>query len=168
MLIEAFRVTRPVFYTCTSFASPKSKMEARGEEKKSFHVIYLLLKLAQLLRLQSFVIIGQTWRRGAPCVAHTVLFFIVSCYKKMSLLVEALSQIATARTTATSTTTILIIARVKTQENTNELFKYVNYCISQDFVERKKKLGNEKNTEKKGLIEGGKGARGGKERREEC
>lgn len=86
----------------------------------------------------------------------------------MSLLVEALSQIATARTTATSTTTILIIARVKTQENTNELFKYVNYCISQDFVERKKKLGNEKNTEKKGLIEGGKGARGGKERREEC
>lgn len=121
-------------------------MEARGEEKKSFHVIYLLLKLAQLLRLQSFVIIGRTWRRGAPCVAHTVLFFIVSCYKKF-LLVEALSQIATARTTAT--TTILIIARVKTQENTNELFKYVNYCISQDFVERKKKLGNEKNTGKK-------------------
>lgn len=78
-----------------------------------------------------------------------MLFFIVSCYKKC-LLVEALSQIATARTTATSTTTILIIARVKTQENTNELFKYVNYCISQDFVERKKKLGNEKNTEKKG------------------
>lgn len=109
-------------------------MEARGEEKKSFHVIYLLLKLAQLLRLQSFVIIRRTWRRGAPCVAHTVLFFIVSCYKKC-LLVEALSQIATARTTATSTTTILIIARVKTQENTNELFKYVNYCISQDFVE---------------------------------
>lgn len=143
-------------------------MEARGEGKKSFHVIYLLLKLAQLLRLQSFVIIGRTWRRGAPCVAHTVLFFIVSCYKKC-LLVEALSQIATARTTATSTTTILIIARVKTQENTNELFKYVNYCISQDFVERKKKLGNEKNTgKKKGLIEGGKGARGGKERREEC
>lgn len=62
-------------------------------------------------------------------------------------MVEALSQIATARTTAT--TTILIIARVKTQENTNELFKYVNYCISQDFVERKKKLGNEKNTGKK-------------------
>lgn len=75
-----------------------------------------------------------------------MLFFIVSCYKKC-LLVEALSQIATARTTAT--TTILIIARVKTQENTNELFKYVNYCISQDFVERKKKLGNEKNTGKK-------------------
>lgn len=48
-------------------------------------------------------------------------------YKKMSLLVEALPQIATARTTATSTTTILIMARVETQENTNEPFKYAKY-----------------------------------------
>jgi len=92
----------------------------------SFLVIYLLLKLAQLLR--SLVIIGQTLQRGASCVAHTVSFFIVPCYKKMSLLVEALSRIATARTTATSTTTILISReRVKTQENTNELFKYAKY-----------------------------------------
>lgn len=67
----------------------------------------------------------------------------------MSLLVEALSQIATARTTATSTTTILIIARVKTQENTNELFKYVNYCISQDFVEWKRNFEKEKKNRKK-------------------
>lgn len=150
MLIEAFRVTHvPFSIHVRHLQAPNLKWKREGRKKKSFHVVYLLLKLAQLLRLQSFVIIGQTWRRGAPCVAHTVLFFIVSCYKKC-LLVEALSQIATARTTATLTTTILIIARVKTQENTNELFKYVNYCISQDFVERKKKLGNEKNKEKKG------------------
>lgn len=77
--------------------------------------------------MRSLVIIGQTWQRGASCVARTVMFFVVSRYKKMSLLVEALSQIATARTTATSTTTILIIARVETQENTNELFKYAKY-----------------------------------------
>lgn len=73
--------------------------------------------------MRSLVIIGQTWQRGALCVAHTVSFFIVT--KKRSLLVKALSQIATVRTTATSTT--IIIARVETQENTNELFKYAKY-----------------------------------------
>lgn len=65
-------------------------------------------------------------------VSHTLYRFpIVYPYKKTkkkSLLVEALSQTATARTTATSTTTtMLIIAGVKTQENTNELFKYAKY-----------------------------------------
>lgn len=62
------------------------------------------------------------------CVAHTVLylFFLNSHYKKC-LLVEALSRIATARTTATSTTTILIIVRIETQENTNEPLKYAKY-----------------------------------------
>lgn len=56
----------------------------------------------------------------------TVSFFfiLILITKKVSLLVEALSRIATARTTATSTTTILIIARIETQENTNEPLKY--------------------------------------------
>lgn len=106
------------------------------QEKISFLVIYLPLKLAQLLRLRSLVIIGQTWQRGALCVAHTVSFFFFHSYKKMSLLVEALSQIATARTTATIDNN-----NTHNQESRNTRETRMGclnmQSISQDFVERK-------------------------------
>lgn len=82
----------PIFYM--SFASPKSKKQLI---KTSFLATYLPLKLAQLLRLRSLVIRGQNIAKKVRlCVAHTESFF--SRYKKMHLLVEALSRKATTRT----------------------------------------------------------------------
>lgn len=68
-----------------------------------------------------------------------LFFFFVT---KMSLLVEALSRIATTRTTATSTRTTLVTGRVKIQENTNELFKYAKYITG--FYKKKYELKKKK------------------------
>lgn len=76
------------------------------------------------------------------CRMYCIHSFFFSLQKK-SLLVEALSQTATARTTATLTTTILIIARIETQENTNEPFKYAKYITGT--CRKKKKTGKENN-----------------------
>lgn len=110
-----------------------------------FYICYVTCKhvsTSEVRSTSSFALsrVNMAKRCVVLFAARTVLFFLVSCYKKMSLLVEALPQIATARTTATSTTTILIIARVKTQENTNELFKYAKYITGcrRNKMEKKK------------------------------
>lgn len=106
--------------------------------------------------MRSLAIAGQTWQRGALCVARTVSVVFFFPYKKVSLLVEALSQIATARTTATLTTTILIIARIETQENTNEPFKYAKYITR---ICRKKKESGKENDWGGGIKRSGQGER---------
>lgn len=118
----------PIFYICIChLQAPNLK---RKQEKHVFLVIYLPLKLAQLLRLRSLVILGLTWQRGA--FPHTVSFFVFflhsfSLQKNVSFGRSSFSNSNSENNGRTSTTTILIIARVKTQENSNEPFKYAKY-----------------------------------------